>query len=183
MSTIEDFENAPIGSVARIPGTSNTMVKGDPDLPYPWADYTSTFYSNEEVFDFGYILDSSNLSDSSDSELDEAGEKRPTMSTPSDLLTPEELADFKEVTRLLEEVSIHDLEQRGEGELEGGDIYLRFRNGRDQLGEVERKSPSVSIHSYLIGPQRNYLFQSIRQALEFVREWHKDKMGQQEETS
>lgn len=57
MNTLEDFENAPAGSVARIPKTENIMVKGHPYFPYPWADFTSTVYSNEEVFELGYVLD------------------------------------------------------------------------------------------------------------------------------
>ena len=69
MSTLEDFENAPIGSVARIPGTSATMVKGDPDLPYPWTDFTSTFYNDLEVYYMGYRLDESNPSNSRDEEI------------------------------------------------------------------------------------------------------------------
>lgn len=57
MSTIEEFKNAPAGATARIPGVSNVMVKGDPELPRPWTDLISTVYTDQEVADLGYVLD------------------------------------------------------------------------------------------------------------------------------
>lgn len=57
MSTLEELKNAPVGSIARLPNTANIMVKGDPDLEYPWTDLLNAPCTSEEIADLGFSLD------------------------------------------------------------------------------------------------------------------------------
>ena len=101
------------------------------------------------------------------------------MSTPTILLTTQELADLEEINRLLHEANEHSLEQDGHCKSAEGAISLHFGNHWDRLDETDRKSPSVSIYAYLLGPYRNHDFDSITQALDVVRVWHKNEMARE----
>lgn len=101
------------------------------------------------------------------------------MSTPTMLLTPEELSNLEEINRLLHEANAHSLEQDGHCKSAEGAISLHFGNHWDRLNEEDRKSPSMSIYSYLLGPHRNHDFDSITQALDVVRVWHKNEMDRE----
>lgn len=103
------------------------------------------------------------------------------MSTPAVLLTPEELSDLEEINRLLYEANRHSLERDGLGKSSEGAISLHFGNHWDRLDEADRKSPSVSIYAYLLGPHRNHDFDSIQEALETVRVWHRDEMVREDD--
>lgn len=98
------------------------------------------------------------------------------MSTPTPLLTPEELSDLEEINRLLHEANEHSLKRDGHCKSAEGAISLHFGNHWDRLDEADRRSPAVSIYSYLLGPHRNHDFDSIQEALEAVRVWHRDEM-------
>ena len=101
------------------------------------------------------------------------------MSTPTPLLTAEDLERLEEINRLLYEANSHSLERDGHCKSAEGSIYLHFGNHWDRLPGEPRKSPSVSIYSYLLGPHRNHDFDSITQALDVVRVWHKNEMARE----
>lgn len=101
------------------------------------------------------------------------------MDAPTLLLTPEELADLEEINRLLHEANAHSLARDGHRKSSEGAISLHFGTHWDRLDEEDRKSPSVSIYSYLLSPHRDHDFDSVQQALETVRVWHRNEMARE----
>lgn len=92
------------------------------------------------------------------------------------LLTAEELDKLHEIHRLLEEANSHSLEQDGYCKSSEGHIEVGLGNHWDRLDPADRKPPTVSIYSYLLGPHRQHHFDSIDQALEVVQQWHRREM-------
>ena len=56
MSTIEDFENAPVGATATSKMTGGRVMKTDED-EWSWLVPTETHYDAEEMEIWGYTLD------------------------------------------------------------------------------------------------------------------------------
>lgn len=99
-----------------------------------------------------------------------------------ELITAEELADLKEIDRLLHEANNHAAEH---GELykhDDGGLDVDFGNHFDRHPDGDRRPVSVEIYAYSIGPHRRHFFTSTAQALEVVREWHAIEMSYDYET-
>ena len=83
-----------------------------------------------------------------------------------------------EIRKLLKEAYDHYFENDLDGshKSQEGHISLEFGNyWEDQ--KCEMKITSVNIYSYVFGSSRNHYYDTIDEALEVVRQWHKEEMN------
>ena len=84
---------------------------------------------------------------------------------------------LKEIMRLLDEAYDHYFEHESHCKSAEGRVSVHFgtyfdRNEGAPWNQVE----CVEIYSYVLGPSRTHYFDSLDEALEEVREWHKREM-------
>lgn len=96
------------------------------------------------------------------------------------ILTEQEGRDFAEILRLHDEAFKDYLTRHNYGHKSSeGAVTLEFGNFWDRDGYDNPGAPgkvSVSIYSYVLGPNRNHYFDSIAEALAEVRKWHRAQM-------
>lgn len=82
-----------------------------------------------------------------------------------------------EIRKLLKEAYDHcfDNDSDGSHKSQEGHISLEFGNYWEDK-KCEMKITSVNIYSYVFGPSRNHYYDTLDEALEVVRQWHKDEM-------
>lgn len=83
---------------------------------------------------------------------------------------------LKEIRRLLKEAYDHYF-KHGDGHCKSaeGQISVHFGNYWDDKDDLVIRS--VEIYSYVFGPHRSHFFDSLDEALETVKRWHKDEMN------
>ena len=81
-----------------------------------------------------------------------------------------------EIRKLLKEAYDHYFDNSdGHCKSAEGHIDLEFGNYWTDKN-CEMKVTSVNIYSYVLGPTRNHSFDSIDEALETVKKWHKNEI-------
>lgn len=99
------------------------------------------------------------------------------MSERYELITEQEMADLREIDRLLDEANQHSLDNDGYCKSSEGAVILNLGNHWDRIPGEGRKPIGVSIYAYLLGPHRNHDFDNTTQALEVVKQWHWREMA------
>ena len=90
------------------------------------------------------------------------------------LLTQQDLDNLTEIQRLLDEGLEHYLSYESHCKSSEGAVAVHFGNSWDRRDG--RNPISVEVYSYTLGPHRSHDFDSIQEALEEVRKWHKAEM-------
>ena len=92
-------------------------------------------------------------------------------------MTPEDMQKLEEISRLLDEAYAHYFEYEGHCKSSEGRISVSFGNIWDRK-ENGIAIEYIDIYSYVFCRQgRSQLFESIDEALETVKQWHKDEMA------
>lgn len=92
-------------------------------------------------------------------------------------MTPEDYSKLEEIHRLLDEAYDHYFQYEGHCKSSEGHIDISYGNLWDRRGEG-LKIKYVHIYSYVFCEQgRSQDFDSIDDALETVRDWHKKEMA------
>ena len=92
-------------------------------------------------------------------------------------MTPEDMQKLEEISRLLDEAYAHYFEYEGHCKSSEGHISIGFGNIWDRQ-EKGIAIEYIDIYSYVFCRQgRSQLFESIDEALETVKQWHKDEMA------
>ena len=82
---------------------------------------------------------------------------------------------LKEIWRLLAEAYDHYFSYDSYCKSSEGAVSVNYPTYFDMRdGKTE---PTISVYSYVLGPNRNHYFDNIDEALETVREWHKEEMA------
>lgn len=82
---------------------------------------------------------------------------------------------LREIRRLLKEAYDHYFKYSdGHCKSAEGQISIHFGNYWEDGDDL--KIRSVEIYSYVFGPHRSHFFDSLDEALETVKNWHKDEM-------
>ena len=82
-----------------------------------------------------------------------------------------------EIRKLLKEAYDHYFDNTdGHCKSQEGHISLEFGNYWEDE-KCELKITSVNIYSYVFGNSRSHCYDSLDEALEVVRRWHKDEMN------
>lgn len=96
------------------------------------------------------------------------------------MLTEQDIADVREIQRLLDEMYDNYLRKSDDKHHKSseGHISLELNNYFDRCDGQAMKVRGVSIFSYLFGKpgEREHTFSSVSKALEEVREWHRVEM-------
>lgn len=99
------------------------------------------------------------------------------------MLTDEEKKDIQEIHRLLKEAydyyfttAIHPHTKSAEGTIT---VDLGNYWERNEAEEKETASwvKQVTVYSYLFAPHRSHYFKTTTEALDAVREWHREAMA------
>ena len=82
-----------------------------------------------------------------------------------------------EIRKLIKEAYDHHFENDFDAphKSQKGHISLEFGNYWEDK-KCEMKITSVNIYSYVFGPSRNHYYDTLDEALEVVRQWHKEEM-------
>jgi hypothetical protein len=90
------------------------------------------------------------------------------------ILTIEDMNKLAEIQNLLDEGLDHYLQYESHCKSSEGYVSVSLSNSWDRR---DGKNPiAVEVYSYALGPNRGHYFDSIDEALEEVRKWHKAEM-------
>ena len=90
------------------------------------------------------------------------------------ILTTEDITKLAEIQNLLDEGLEHYLQYESHCKSSEGYVSVSLSNSWDRR---DGKNPvGVEVYSYALGPNRGHYFDSIDEALEEVRKWHKAEM-------
>lgn len=90
------------------------------------------------------------------------------------ILTAEDINKLSEIQNLLDEGLEHYLQYESHCKSSEGHVSVSLSNSWDRR---DGKNPiGVEVYSYVLGPSRSHYFESIDEALEEVRKWHKAEM-------
>ena len=98
----------------------------------------------------------------------------------TELLTSSELAKLNEIQQLIDEAYDDYIDRDPDlyHKSSEGHISVSFGNYFDRSHEESpRVTPEVEIYSYVLGLHRSHYFDSIDQALETVRVWHRNQLN------
>ena len=91
------------------------------------------------------------------------------------ILTIEDMNKLAEIQNLLDEGLDHYLQYESHCKSSEGYVSVSLSNSWDRR---DGKNPiGVEVYSYALGPNRGHYFDSIDEALEEVRKWHKAEMA------
>lgn len=91
------------------------------------------------------------------------------------ILTTEDINKLTEIQNLLDEGLDHYLQYESHCKSSEGWVSVNLSNSWDRR---EGRNPiEVEVYSYALGPHRTHYFDSIDEALEEVRKWHKAEMA------
>lgn len=90
-------------------------------------------------------------------------------------LTFDEVNQLNEILSLLEEAYTHYFEV-GDGHCKSADGEVRVSFGNYWDRRHGERSREIEIYSSVLGPRRRHCFPSIPEALEAVRQWHRDEL-------
>lgn len=97
-----------------------------------------------------------------------------------ELIAPEEIANLKEIDRLLDEAYRHYFARPDAlGKPAEGHIEVCFGNYWDRDPDEERTPPVVAIYSYALGPGWTHYFDSPQEALDAVLVWWAREMEEE----
>lgn len=98
--------------------------------------------------------------------------------TRHELVTEQEMTDLREIDVLMDEANTHAM-TLGDGGWKSseGHVSIGFGNHWDRDPEEPRKPITVEVYSYLLGPHRSHFFDNTTEALEVVRQWHRNEMA------
>lgn len=89
-----------------------------------------------------------------------------------------------EIVRLHDEAFDHAMRCDSHHKSSEGQITLHLTNRFDERRDTEPlEIKAVEIYSYVLGPNRSHHFESVDDALEAVRGWHKAEMEHECEVS
>lgn len=88
-------------------------------------------------------------------------------------ITDQELADIREIIRLHDEALVHALAEDGHHKSQEGAVEIHIPN---YFERCENWQVAVGVYSYVLGPSRWHYFDSTQDALDTVREWHREEM-------
>jgi hypothetical protein len=93
-------------------------------------------------------------------------------------LTQQDLDNLTEIQRLLDEGLKHYLTYESHCKSSEGSVTVEwdFGNSWERFEGPVTPKLSCSVYSYALGPERSHYFDSIEEALEEVRKWHKAEM-------
>ena len=92
-------------------------------------------------------------------------------------MTPDEFSKVQEISRLLKEAYDHYFEYEGHCKSAEGHIAIDYGNLWDRENPYDLKVRGIEIYSYVFCVEaRAQYFESIDEALETVRGWHKAEM-------
>lgn len=94
-----------------------------------------------------------------------------------ELLTEQEMADLREIDRLLHEANSHSLAGDGHCKSSEGYVSVSFGTHWERHPDEPRKPAKVEVYSYILGPHRSHYFDNTAQALDVVRQWHRREMA------
>jgi hypothetical protein len=90
------------------------------------------------------------------------------------VLTTKDIDKLTEIQNLLDEGLDHYLQYESHCKSSEGYVSVSFSNSWERR---DGKNPiGVEVYSYALGPSRSHYFESIDEALEEVRKWHKAEM-------
>ncbi|GAA1064702.1 hypothetical protein [Streptomyces asiaticus] len=95
------------------------------------------------------------------------------------MISVREATELEELQRLLDEAYTHyfDNDDVGHCKSSEGYIGLHFTNYFDRRDGEPFGINSVEVYSYVLGPHRMHQFDTTAEALEAVREWHREEMA------
>jgi hypothetical protein len=102
--------------------------------------------------------------------------------TRHELLTAQELDDLRQIDVLLDEANAHSLARDGHCKSSEGNVSVDLGNHWDRDPEEPRKPVKVTVYSYLLGPHRQHYFDNTKQALDVVKQWHRQEMSWNDDT-
>ena len=91
-------------------------------------------------------------------------------------LTQSDVDKFNQIAELLAEAYEHYFEHT-DGYSKSSEGYIALSLPPYYWREDEPVQLGVEIYSYVFGPSRQHLFDSLDEALETVREWHHEQLG------
>lgn len=91
------------------------------------------------------------------------------------ILTQEDLDKLSEIQNLLDEGLEHYLTYESHCKSAEGYVSVSLSNSWERRDN--RNPITVEVYSYALGPNRSHFFDSIDEALEEVRSWHKEEMA------
>lgn len=94
----------------------------------------------------------------------------------TDIQLKEDLANLREIMRLLDEAYDHYFKYEGHCKSAEGYVGLHFTNYFERPDEEPLTIKGVEVYSYVLGPSRTHYFASTDEALAEVKKWHEREM-------
>lgn len=92
------------------------------------------------------------------------------------MITTDVSDKIHEIQRLLAEAYKHYF-KFSDGHCKSGEGAVSIHLPAFFWDEDADREPSVEVYSYVLGPSRSHHFKTASEALEAVREWHRDEMN------